>query len=293
VLPIVGSRQLQNFRNSPTMDGIDSYTVSGASTMSRVAEIAEFLESFAPTKLAEAWDNVGLLVGDPLASVERIMTCLTITPTSTEEAIAGGANLIVAHHPLPFRPLNRLTTATPEGRMLLDLIAARVAVYSPHTAFDSAAAGINQQLATGLELADVQVLAPAADGVLGSGRFGQLRGMQRLDGLANVVKQFLKIERVQVVGTLDREVRQVAVACGSAGEFLTPAREAGCDCLVTGEVRFHTALEAESTGISLILAGHYASERFGVEALAGVLAKQFPTLHVWASREEADPLGWF
>jgi dinuclear metal center YbgI/SA1388 family protein len=261
--------------------------------MNRVAEIAEFLESYAPLELAEAWDNVGLLVGDPMSNVNRLMTCLTITPASAQEAIAESANLIVTHHPLPFRPLKQLTTATPEGRMLLDLIAARVAVYSPHTAFDSAATGINRQLAIGLDLADVRPLVPATDCALGAGRFGQLRSSQRLDGLANVVKQFLRIDRVQGVGKPDRIVRRVAVACGSAGEFLTPAREAGCDCLVTGEVRFHTALEAESTGIALILAGHYASERFGVETLAGVLSQQFPKLHVWASREEADPLCWF
>lgn len=260
--------------------------------MNRVADVAEFLEAFAPAHLAEAWDNVGLLVGDPSANVERIMTCLTITPASASEAIAERAQLIVAHHPLPFRPLKQLTTATPEGRMLLDLIAAGVAVYSPHTAFDSAATGINQQIAAGLQLANVQPLVPLADGTLGSGRSGQLRGSQRLEALAGLVKQFLKIGQVQIVGQPDRPVQRIAVACGSAGEFLGPAREAGCDCLVTGEVRFHTALEAEATGVALILAGHYASERFAVEALADVLARQFPGLHIWASRQEADPLRW-
>ena len=84
----------------------------------------------------------------------------------------------------------------------------------------------------------------------------------------------------------------MAVACGSAGEFLEPAQAAGCECLVTGEVRFHTCLEAEVAGMSLVLAGHFASERFAVEQLAGVLAAQFPALQVWASRQEKDPLHW-
>ena len=80
--------------------------------------------------------------------------------------------------------------------------------------------------------------------------------------------------------------------CGSAGEFADPARSAACDCLVTGEVRFHTCLEAEATGLTLVLAGHFASERFAVVDLATVLAGQFPAVNVWDSQHERDPLVW-
>ena len=65
------------------------------------------------------------------------------------------ADLIVTHHPVLFRAVKRLTTATPEGRMLLDLVRAGVAVYSPHTAFDNAPGGINDGLAARLGLTEV------------------------------------------------------------------------------------------------------------------------------------------
>ena len=106
------------------------------------------------------------------------------------------------------------------------------------------------------------------------------------------VKSFLKIEQVQIVGAADQQVEQVAVGCGSAGEFLAAAQAAGCDLLLTGETRFHTSLEAESRGMGLILAGHYATERFAVERLADGLAQQFGDAQVWASRRERDPLQW-
>jgi dinuclear metal center YbgI/SA1388 family protein len=262
--------------------------------MTTVADVADFLEAFAPASLAEEWDNVGLLVGDRQREATRIMTCLTVTPSSAAEAIAQRAHLIVTHHPFPFRPLNRLTSDTPEGRMLLDLIGAGISIFSPHTAFDSAAAGINQRLAEGLELVDIEPLVPveSAPAGAGGGRHGRLAAPLTLDQLAARVKKFLAIERVQVVGEAKREVRQVAVACGSAGEFLSAARALGCDCLVTGETRFHTCVEAEATGIGLLLAGHFASERFGVERLADVLARQFSTAHVWACCAERDPLRW-
>ena len=70
------------------------------------------MEKFAPTQLAEDWDNVGLLVGDRTLSVERVMTCLTVTPETVSEAIQRRVDLIVTHHPMPFRPMKRLTTDT-------------------------------------------------------------------------------------------------------------------------------------------------------------------------------------
>lgn len=260
--------------------------------MPTVADVAGFLNEFAPPVLAESWDNVGLLVGSHAQPVMRLMTCLTVTPESVREAIARSAELIVTHHPLLFRPLKRITSETPEGRMLLDLTAARISVYSPHTAFDSAERGINARIAEGLGLVDVWPLRPIADSGIGAGRYGRLPAAITLAELAERVKQWLNIAHVQAVGALDQSIQSVAVACGSAGEFVAEAKEAGCDCLVTGETRFHTYLEAEALDISLVLAGHFASERFAVEQLATVLAQQFPSLEVWASQAERDPVHW-
>ncbi|MEX2111932.1 MAG: Nif3-like dinuclear metal center hexameric protein, partial [Pirellulales bacterium] len=200
--------------------------------MTTVRDVAQFLEAFAPAQLAEAWDNVGLLVGGSEQPVERVMTCLTITPDSVAEAVRTGTNLIVSHHPLPFRPLKRLTSETPDGRLLLALIEAKIAVYSPHTAFDSAEQGINQRLADGLRLSNIAPLVPGEAPGSGSGRFGRLTAQLTLAELAAQVKALLNIEHAQAVGALEQPVRAVAVACGSAGEFLAPAHAAGCDVLV-------------------------------------------------------------
>ena len=158
--------------------------------MALLSELCRFLDAFASLVLSEEWDNVGLLVGDPTRQVERVMTCLTITPASCSEAVSQKADLIVTHHPLPFQPVRRLTTETTPGRLLLALIEAGISVYSPHTAYDSAAAGINQQLAEGLGLAEIKplVLSPTDLATnLGSGRFGKFallrqRGEQRIRG---------------------------------------------------------------------------------------------------------------
>lgn len=267
--------------------------------MATVRAITDFLTAFAPPRLAEEWDNVGLLVGDPDRDVRRVMTCLTVTPDSAAEAIDERAALIVSHHPMPFRALKRITTESTVGRLLWTLIGAGIAIHSPHTAFDSAATGINQRLAVGLGLSEISSLRsapgdPPGPGLgsleLGAGRCGSLGAPGHLGDVARIVKRFLGLTSVSLVGDVHMPVARIAVACGSAGEFLDTARRADCQVLVTGETNFHTCLEAEASGIGLILTGHYASERFAVEHLATDLASSFPDLHTWPSRREHDPM---
>ncbi|MCA9148786.1 MAG: Nif3-like dinuclear metal center hexameric protein [Planctomycetales bacterium] len=261
----------------------------------KLAAICEFLESLAPTATAEDWDNVGLLVGQPDADVTRVMTCLTVTPASAAEAIARGADLIVTHHPMPFRPLKRITTADTVGRLLWELIGNRIAIYSAHTAWDSAVTGINQQLAESYGLTEIQPLLPSSDATLspGSGRWGQLAAPMTLEWVLSITRNFANMERLQYVGDPQRVVSRIGVACGSASSFAEPARRVGCDVLITGEASFHACLECEASGIALVLPGHYASERFAMESLAERLSQGLSGVDTWASEREADPLRWF
>ena len=145
-----------------------------------VKTIADFLNEFAPLELAEEWDNVGLLLGDDTANVEKVLTCLTLTEDVADEAVAVGANMIVSHHPILFRKVQRLTNKTPEGRTVLKLAGAGIAVHSPHTSHDSAEGG--SQPATG----DAFVAGPdrsdsAARGTAGIG-FRTPRDFSGIDG---------------------------------------------------------------------------------------------------------------
>jgi dinuclear metal center YbgI/SA1388 family protein len=260
--------------------------------MVTVGTVAECLEQFAPSSLAAEWDNVGLLVGDRQWSVERVMTCLTVTPATVAEALEGRANLVVTHHPLPFHALKTITADTIAGHLLLKLITARVAVYSPHTAFDSARAGINQHLAIGLELLEIAPLlaSPTAEPDVGVGRYGTLGEQYTLKDLVERVKGFLGISRLQVVGSDEQPVSRVAIACGSGGSLLGAAIDSGCDCLVTGETSYHTCLEAAARNVALVLPGHFASERFALMSLADYLSDLLAGVTVWASLNEHDPV---
>ena len=364
--------------------------------MITVGQLIDALEAIAPLSLAAEWDNVGLLLGDRVGRVERVMTCLTVTPDSVAEAVQEHVQLIVAHHPILFRGVKRLTTQTQEGRMVMDLVQAGVAVCSSHTAYDNCAGGINDQIASALGLTGVgplrafdgpamckivvftpdkdlgkvsdamfaagggnigqyrecsfrlsgtgtffgtdstnptigekgrreevsewrlEVLCPAAivervvsamraahsyeepaydvyplrpeRAKLGEGRFGTLAAPMPLSAFAQLVAKSLSAKGVQTVGSAQTNVQRVAIACGAAGEFLGDAVKRQADVFVTGEVRFHDCLAAQAQRVALVLPGHYATERPGIEALAARLQKQFPTLAVWPSRRESDPL---
>ncbi len=267
-------------------------------------QLIDFLREFAPLDLAESWDNVGLLIGDPASEATSVLTCLTLTPNVAEEAIARQAQLIVTHHPVLFRPVKQLTTMTTEGRMLHSLIRAGIAVYSPHTSYDSAADGINQQLARLFDLSDIHPLRShpsesqptenvADDGVdqaVGSGRWGRLLSPISLRELIEKTKTVLGISQLQYVGDLERTVTKLAIACGAAAEFLTDAARYGCEVLLTGEARFHACLEAEAANIAMILPGHYATERPAMSQLATILKSRFPELTAQASVSESDPV---
>ena len=261
--------------------------------MPTLGDIAERLEQFAPQALAEDWDNVGLLVGDVNWPIERIMTCLTVTPTTVQEALEKHADLIVSHHPLPFKALKSITTESTAGKLLLELIGSKIGIYSPHTAFDSAPAGINQHLAIGLGLQQIEALVPtreSSEADVGAGRLGFLGEEFTLLEMADRVKKFLGVQTLQIVGDDNLTVSRIAIACGSGGSFLSEAIAKECDCLVTGETNLHTCLEAEARGVGLILPGHFASERFALHSLAEYLSDQISNIEVWASLAERDPL---
>ncbi len=266
----------------------------------KIRTILDYLREFAPLSLAEDWDNTGLLIGSEDGNAERVLTCLTLTPDVAEEAVVANADLVITHHPVLFRAIKQLTDATAEGKMLLSLIAAGVAVYSPHTSYDSARSGINQQLVECLGLESIRPLRvadsdsdPASDNDPdGSGRCGNLPEQKSLSDLVDFVKEALAIEHTQFVGDPSQAVRRVGVACGSAAEFMHDATRLGCDALLTGEARFHACLEARTMRIGLILPGHYATERPAMEQLAGILAREFPDLTVSASEVESDPIRW-
>ncbi len=261
--------------------------------MPALATVTAALESIAPLRLAADWDAVGLLMSPRRPALERVMTCLTLTEDVAAEAVRRGADLVVSHHPLTFRPVARLTDESHVGRVLLALAGAGTGVWSPHTAWDSAAGGINDQLAVMLGLAHVAPLEPDAElPLVGFGRAGTAAEGTTVAALARRAGAALGVRHVHIVGAADRPAGRVGIICGSGGDCIPQVMRWACDTLLTGEIKLHQAIEAAAAGLAVVAVGHHASERFSMAVLAERLSAAVPGLECWASEVERDPLGW-
>lgn len=243
--------------------------------MVKCQEIMQVMERIAPRRLAEEWDNPGLLVGSPADDVRKILVALDVREETIEQAIEDGCDLIVAHHPLIFRAIKAVRTDDATGRKIARLIKAGVAVFAAHTNLDSAAGGVNDVLAERLGLSDVAPLAEGtADGEPGLGRIGFLSAALSLEEFAALVKKSLGVSSLRVVRSGDRAVRRVALCGGSGVEFIGKAAAKGADVYVTGDVRYHDGERAAALGVHVIDAGHFATEQPIVARLAARLRKE-------------------
>lgn len=255
--------------------------------------VLNVLQQLAPLEFAESWDNVGLLAGNRNREISRAMTCLTLTATTLEEAIREKVELVICHHPIPFKPLSKITDDTTTGKLLLQAIEAGIAIYSPHTAWDNAKTGINQQLATILGLELIKPLQPfspsvSSDESLGLGRHGRLSTPLSIDTVMQQIKVAIPTIRSRHTHGTDHCISKIGIVCGSGGSMLALVARRGCDAMLTGEATYHQCLEAESLGIALLMIGHHASESFAMKDLASQLQAILPNLQVTTSQLETS-----
>lgn len=249
-------------------------------------QVVAALQKIAPLDLAEEWDNVGLLVGWFESSVSRVMTTLDVTLDSLQEAIDRKADLIVTHHPLPFVATKKITNADLAGRLICKALQNGISIYSPHTAWDNAEDGINDQLASLIGMNQSAPLIPKLGeqhSGRGSARIGTLDHSASLSEL--VTRLGKKIDAINPLANCDmgHSVRRIAICCGSGGSMIKKAISRGADLLLTGEATYHQCLEASQADVAILRIGHFNSEYFAMKTLAERLANQVNLGEVWTS----------
>jgi dinuclear metal center YbgI/SA1388 family protein len=240
-----------------------------------VADVVEVLERAYPPELAESWDAVGLVCGDPGEPVRRVLVCVDPVESIVDEAVEAGAQLVVAHHPLLLRGVHGVSADTPKGRVVHRLVRAGIALFCAHTNADAADPGVSDALAAALGLTVVGPLVPNADGRTGIGRIGELAAAEPFAEFVARVAAALPETAGGVRGAGDpkRHVRTVAVSGGAGDGYLEAAASAGVDAFVTADLRHHPAGEhlEHRDRPALVDVAHWASEWPWCEQAAAIL----------------------
>ncbi|RYZ04439.1 MAG: Nif3-like dinuclear metal center hexameric protein [Myxococcales bacterium] len=267
-----------------------------------LSEVLSALERLAPLSFAESWDNVGLLVEpapSSAAQVSRALLTIDLEPQVLQEALALGAQLIVAYHPPLFQGLKRLRCSAPSERVAVQAVAAGLFVFSPHTALDAAPGGVNDWLLDafgGAELKREPCLPHPADSRFGAGRFLRLPQPMTLAEAASRLKGQLGVPQLRVAAAAEHAggaalIRNVAVCAGAGGSVFE--KLSGFDLFVTGEMRHHDVRARVQSGSSVVLSEHTHTERGYLRTFAERLTAETArevTFHV--SESDREPLSW-
>lgn len=222
-----------------------------------VQTVADAVNRLAPRKLAEDWDNPGLLVGEPTAEVKKIFVCLDVLDEKISRAIELDAQLIVAHHPLIFHAIKNVRFDLPLGKKIARLIKNNLAVFAAHTNLDSAEGGVNDILAKKIGLVDVKNLG---DEEFSMARLGNLETPMTAENFARHVKKSLNADNVRLVDAGNFLIKKVGVCGGAGADFIQKAKFFGAQAFVTGDVKYHEAQAAVENKIHVVDAGHFATE---------------------------------
>ena len=263
--------------------------------MTTVADILSFVETLAPRAMKMDWDNVGLLCGSRTAPVTKVLVALDPFEHVCAEAADWGAQLIVTHHPMIFRPLSSVTDETAIGRGMMTLIRSGISAVNAHTNLDQAPGGVNDVLAKRLALVNVEVLNPCGTTETGES-WGLLRTgevpEQPLDAFLNRVKTLLGCEGLRYVNG-GKPVRRVCVGGGSCADGMHEAIAAGCDTFVTSDIKYNQFWDAHDLGLNLIDAGHFCTENPVVSVLAEKISAAFPEVEVKISESHRDVMRFY
>ena len=234
--------------------------------------IVDIMEEWAPSRWAVESDNVGLLIGDRSRTVSRVLTALDLSEDVLREAVQGGFDFVITHHPLISRhvpPINSITADNSLGKKIMTLIGNGIGLFCAHTNLDAAPGGVNDLLFNLFELKNKQnLILPENFDAPTMGLMGDLSQDMTLVELASFVGNALKLNHIRYVGNADKQVHKVGLCSGNGGSLIKYALAKKCDVFITGDIGYHTALDVLEAGMCMIDATHYASEIPIAEAIS-------------------------
>lgn len=223
----------------------------------RLGDIYDYLDTLSPFSTQASWDNSGLLIGQKSDEIEHLYLSLDVDSALLDEVPENA--LIVTHHPLIFAGLKQLNFAKYPSSLIQKMVQKKISLIAMHTNFDLSHLNAYVVSKLGFTISESQEYVAYFDVNMS------------FEDLSTHVKRVFGIDNLRVVKA-SSWVRRCALTSGSGGDLIA---KINADCFLSGDLRYHQALEAKENNLSLMDIGHFESERYFPECLAENL-KNFP-----------------
>jgi dinuclear metal center YbgI/SA1388 family protein len=262
-----------------------------------IKQIYDYLHSIAPFEYQESYDNAGLIVGNPESVCTGVITCLDSTEAVIDEAIAMGANLVVAHHPIVFRGLKRFNGSDYVEKSVIKAIKHDIAILAIHTNLDNVIAnGVNERIARQIGLVNINPLLrkkeiDQSNGAVGSGVVGDLPVAMDEMAFLQSLKNKMKVGVIKYTRLLNKKVARVAVCGGVGGFLLGDAIRSEAQLFITSDYKYHEFFDANDQ-IVIVDIGHYESEQFTINLLQELISRKFSTFAAHCTKMNTNPVNY-
>lgn len=228
--------------------------------MIRTSEIIKTIEKFAPSALAEDWDNTGWQINLYNPNTKKIMICVSVTPAIVKQAIELGCDMIICHHPLIFHPIRKINDIK-----IIKAIQNNIQIYAVHTNADKTIGGTTDTMARMLQLKSIEAINDFV-------KIGSYKAPVSIDEFISILKLIFNVEKIKVSNLANKKViKNIALCAGAGSEFLGELHKYNIDAYVTGDLKYHDVVDINKFAIFDI--GHYESEKPFVEQMTNIIRK--------------------
>lgn len=243
----------------------------------KAKEISSVIEEYAPLSFQEKWDNSGYCIGGADQEVHSAIIALDCTERVVDEAIASGTDMIITHHPLIFGGVTKISGENTLGRIICKTIKNDIVIYSCHTNMDKVLNGVSGQMASRLELKEVEILDKGAMGE-GLGIVGKLQRPMVDKEFGEYVKKAFSLNMLRCSRPCGKVITTVAMCGGSGKSLIHAAKAVGADAYISGDISYHDFMTDD--GFFLMDIGHYESEIDIVQTIYDILKEKISNFAV-------------
>lgn len=228
--------------------------------MAKVIQIIKKIEEFAPLETMQEWDNSGWQINLGIKETNKILLALDVTENTIDEAIEKHCDLIISHHPVFFTSIKSISAP-----FIIKAIQNNIQIYSAHTNLDIAKGGVSDILAKKCGFEDT-------DEIYQFIRLKKLKQPKDFLELTDKIKHVFGVEFLKVINPERKTYKSIAFCSGSGAEFIDKLEKLGIDVYITGDVKHHSALDANK--VSVIDLGHFQTEKFALEIFENILQNE-------------------